>query len=46
MPYSDAKLTDHKGRTALYFLEREEARGVVVPAERMAMLRMATMMTN
>ena len=43
MPYSDAKLTDHKGRTALYFLEREEARGVVVPAERMALLRMATM---
>ena len=42
MPYSDAKLTDHKGRTALYFLEREEARGVVVPAERMALLRMAT----
>ena len=42
LPYSDAKLTDNKGRTALNLLEKAEARGAAVLPERMmALLRMA-----
>ena len=36
LPYSDAKLTDNKGRTALHFLEKFGA-----PTERLALLRAA-----
>ena len=42
LPYSDAKLTDNKGRTALNLLEKAEARGAAVLPERMmALMRIA-----
>ena len=38
VPYCDTKLVDHKGYTALHFLEKSVARGNIVPSERLALL--------